>query len=71
MTPRTRSEPPLHCWVSRPAAGTSATERSPGVLIEWQHDGGRWWGLVVFVAEDDGQMTVVTRLVAAESLTPA
>ena len=68
----TRAEPPLHCWVTHPAdQAADAARRSPGVLVEWQHDGDRWWGLVVFVADDSGHSMVVTRLVPAETLAPA
>jgi hypothetical protein len=63
-----RVEPPLHCWVSHPAR---AAGPSPGVLVEWRHRDNRWWGLVVFVVEDGGQPTVVTRLLPAEVLSPA
>ncbi len=62
----TRADPPLHCWVTHPG-----TDRCPGVLVEWQHDGDQWWGLVVFVADDKGRSVVVTRLVPAAALSPA
>lgn len=65
-----RADLPLHCWVvhgSGPAA-----ERVPGILLEWRHEAERWWGMVVFVAGDDGgHPVVVTRLLPAEALSPA
>lgn len=46
--------------------------RSPGILLEWRHESDRWWGMVVFVAGDDGgRPVVVTRLLPAEVLSPA
>lgn len=74
-----RADLPLHCWVShdgpaaRAVAGdTGDTARSPGILLEWRHEADRWWGMVVFVAGDDGgRPVVVTRLLPAEALAPA
>lgn len=74
-----RADLPLHCWVAhggpalRPATGdTAEATRSPGILLEWRHEADRWWGMVVFVAGDDGgRPVVVTRLLPAEALAPA
>jgi hypothetical protein len=64
-----RAAPPLHCWVSHP--DDPAAARSPGILVEWRHRDDRWWGLVVFVADDGGNPAVVTRLLPAGLLSPA
>jgi hypothetical protein len=41
------------------------------VRVEWRHDGSQWWGMVVFVVDDGAAPVVVTRLMPAESLSPA
>lgn len=68
-----RAEPPIHCWVHSATGGGPGSDdtRSPGVLVEWRHDGTRWWGMVVFVVDEGPGPAVVTRLMPAESLSPA
>ncbi len=58
------SAPPVHCWVA------TAEGRCPGVLIEWQHDGDRWWGLAAYVTTGR-RPVLLSQLVPAEALSPA
>jgi hypothetical protein len=71
-----RADLPLHCWVHHeiplPDRSSPGIERAPGVLVEWRHEDGRWWGLVVFVCADDaGRPVILARLLPAEVLAPA
>ena len=64
---------PLHCWVHHQdtaAAPWEAPDRTPGLLMQWQHDGARWWGLVMMAVYDHGQPVVYQRLVPSERLSP-